>query len=93
MSYLLTCPHCGVREVTDFAFGGEFHPRPGSRPSPRELNRYMYFRANAAGPQVEWWYHRAGCREWFLAERNTTTNEIAWTALPADAPSAVNLSA
>jgi glycine/D-amino acid oxidase-like deaminating enzyme len=22
MSFVLTCPHCGVREVADFAFGG-----------------------------------------------------------------------
>ena len=23
MSYLLTCPNCGVREVTDFGYGGD----------------------------------------------------------------------
>ena len=23
VSYLLTCPNCGVREVTDFSYGGE----------------------------------------------------------------------
>ena len=28
MSFLLTCPNCGVREVTDFAYGGEVVPRP-----------------------------------------------------------------
>ena len=27
MSYLLTCPNCGVREVTDFGFGGEIAAR------------------------------------------------------------------
>ena len=38
MSYLLTCPNCGVREVTDFAFGGEVTARPRERPTLRELN-------------------------------------------------------
>ncbi|WCB94902.1 hypothetical protein DSM104299_03642 [Baekduia alba] len=86
MSFQLACPNCGPREVTDFGFGGEVHPRPASKPAPRELNAYLYFRRNPAGPQVEWWHHRAGCRAWFLAERDTRTNDVAWTALPADAP-------
>ena len=37
MSYVLTCPNCGPREVTDFSFGGEVNPRPKAAPSPREL--------------------------------------------------------
>ena len=36
----------------------------------------MYFRDNVAGVQREWWQHRAGCGEWFLAERDTRTNEV-----------------
>lgn len=87
MSYVLTCPNCGPREVTDFGFGGEYHPRPATAPSERDLNRYVYFRRNVAGPQVEWWHHRSGCRQWFLAERDTRSNEVKWTALPGEAPS------
>jgi sarcosine oxidase subunit delta len=86
MSYQLSCPNCGLREVTDFGFGGETHARPTASPGERELGRYIYFRRNVAGPQVEWWHHRSGCRAWFLAERDTRTNAVAWTALPADAP-------
>jgi heterotetrameric sarcosine oxidase delta subunit len=82
MSYLLTCPNCGVREVTDFAFGGEVSARPKSRPSFRELNTYNYFRRNVAGVQREWWFHRSGCRAWFIADRNTATNEVLMTARP-----------
>ncbi len=81
MSFLLNCPICGTREVTDFGFGGEIVVRPESRPGERELNRYNYFRANTAGVQREWWWHRAGCRTWFQAERNTLTNEVLWTAV------------
>jgi heterotetrameric sarcosine oxidase delta subunit len=84
MSFLLTCPHCGVREVTDFAFGGETSSRPAEQPTQRELGAYNYFRANLAGVQREWWFHRSGCRVWFLAERDTRTNAVRFTALPGD---------
>jgi heterotetrameric sarcosine oxidase delta subunit len=82
VSYVLTCPNCGPREVTDFGFGGEVNPRPVSSPSQRELNAYNYFRKNVAGVQREWWFHRSGCGEWFLAERDTRTNEVLVTELP-----------
>jgi heterotetrameric sarcosine oxidase delta subunit len=82
VSYVLTCPNCGVREVTDFAFGGELNPRPRQTPSLRELGEYNYFRDNVAGVQREWWLHRSGCGEWFIAERDTRTNEVHWTAPP-----------
>ena len=85
VSFLLTCPNCGVREVTDFGFGGEVSARPASRPSFRELNTYNYFRSNVAGLQREWWFHRSGCRAWFIAERDTRTNEVRFTALPGEA--------
>ena len=82
MSYVLTCPNCGPREVTDFGYGGEVNPRPNSNPSRRELNTYNYFRRNVAGVQREWWSHRSGCGAWFLAERDTRTNEVLLTKLP-----------
>jgi sarcosine oxidase, subunit delta len=82
VSYVLTCPNCGPREVTDFGFGGEVNPRPGPNPSRRELNTYNYFRRNVAGVQREWWSHRSGCGAWFLAERDTRTNEVLLTELP-----------
>ena len=76
MSFLLTCPNCGTREVTDFGYGGEMTSRPRHTPTLR------YFRRNVAGVQREWWYHRSGCRVWFIAERDTRTNDVLWTALP-----------
>ena len=82
MSFLLTCPNCGVREVTDFGYGGEVTVRPKAKPTQRELNAYNYFRTNVAGVQREWWFHRSGCRAWFQAERDTRTNDVLATALP-----------
>jgi heterotetrameric sarcosine oxidase delta subunit len=84
MSFLLACPNCGVREVTDFGFGGEVSERPKTRPEFRDLSAYNYFRRNTAGVQREWWYHRSGCRAWFIAERNTSTNEVLFTARPSE---------
>jgi heterotetrameric sarcosine oxidase delta subunit len=83
VSFLLECPHCGIREVADFAFGGEVCKRPQD-PSFRELCEYNYIRENVAGVQREWWYHRSGCRTWFLAERDTRTNEVLRIGLPGE---------
>jgi heterotetrameric sarcosine oxidase delta subunit len=88
MSFRLACPICGPRDVNEFRFQGELTRRPRTRPSLRELAGYVYFRDNVAGVQQEWWYHRLGCGRWFIAERDTTTNEVLATALPsAHAPS------
>ena len=84
MSFVLSCPHCGPREVADFAYGGEALERPSGERSRRELYRYVYFRRNVAGVQREWWYHRSGCGAWFQAERDTRTNEVRWTGPPGD---------
>ena len=42
----------------------------------------LYFRDNVAGVHREWWYHRHGCGLWFVAERDTTTNEVVSTEVP-----------
>jgi heterotetrameric sarcosine oxidase delta subunit len=83
MPFLLSCPHCGPREVTEFVAGGEVVDRPAQRPRDRrELGAYLYFRANAAGPQREWWFHGAGCGRWFVATRDTATGEVLANGAP-----------
>jgi heterotetrameric sarcosine oxidase delta subunit len=82
MSFLLPCPNCGPRDVNEFHFQGEVTTRPREPQSFRELTTYLYFRKNVAGVQREWWYHRFGCETWFLAERDTRTNEVLSTELP-----------
>jgi sarcosine oxidase subunit delta len=83
MSFLLDCPNCGARDVGEFKFQGEVTVRPRRTPTLRELTDYVYFRQNVAGVQREWWCHRAGCGLWFLAERDTRTNAVLRTELPA----------
>ena len=84
MSFLLPCPNCGLRDVNEFAYGGELTTRPpvngAARPDVRELGSYLYFRRNVAGVQREWWFHRLGCELWFQAARDTRTNEVLRTA-------------
>ena len=75
---LIECPNCGPRNSQEFRYGGEYNPRPGK---PLEVNEaewtdYLFMKANTRGEQKEWWYHRAGCQLWFLAERHTKTNLI-----------------
>ena len=82
---LVTCPNCGPREVQELRCAGESTTRPKTTPTQRELNEYIYFRANEAGLQREWWFCRA-CEDWFLAERNTVTNEVSRTWHPASSP-------
>jgi len=82
MSFLLSCPYCGPRPVDEYAYFGEVTKRPKSSPSLRDLTEYVYFRDNVAGVQREWWQHRTGCGEWFLAERDTRTNEVLAIHLP-----------
>jgi len=82
MSFLLRCPNCGLRSVDDFRYSGEFHERPPGTASLKEWSDYLYARRNEAGAQKEWWYHYFGCRKWFLAVRETTTNTVLETFWP-----------
>jgi methylglutamate dehydrogenase subunit B len=89
MSFILACPTCGPRPVDEFSWGGELTARPQPGCSDRELFEALYMRRNVAGPQREWWFHAAGCREWFIAERDTRTNEVLAVEPPrADVPEA-----
>ena len=82
MSFLLPCPQCGPRDVYEFRWGGARSRRPAPD-SPREAwVAYLYLRENPAGRLQEWWYHRMGCRRWFLAVRDTRSNEVAHTFWP-----------
>ena len=84
MSFLLRCPNCEERNVHEFRFGGEVNDRPLPSAPQDEWTRYFYDRRNVAGMQQEWWYHRTGCRKWFMAYRDTVSNEVTQTFWPQD---------
>jgi sarcosine oxidase subunit delta len=65
MSFLITCPNCGPRDVTEFNYGGQILASGAS---------------NLPGRQQERWYHRFGCRRWLRTERDVRTNQVFATA-------------
>ncbi len=82
MAFLIRCPNCGERGVYEFRFGGEVTRRPATDASTDEWTSYFYFRRNVAGQQREWWYHKFGCRKWFVATRDTESNAVVETSWP-----------
>ncbi|MGX9888199.1 sarcosine oxidase subunit alpha family protein [Streptomyces sp. NPDC002276] len=76
---LIPCPWCGPRDEAEFHYGGQAHvayPENQADLTDEEWARYLFFRANPKGPFAERWSHAAGCRRWFNAVRDTSTNEI-----------------
>lgn len=74
------CPYCKEeREEVEFGYAGEaFIDRPLK---PFELDdeqwaQYLFNRKNTKGNHFELWSHRAGCRKFFTAERNTATHQF-----------------
>ncbi len=73
---LLNCPLNGPRNISEFACGGEVVAEPDSRRcSDREWADFVFTENNTAGVVREWWLHTATAY-WFIAERDTTTDEI-----------------
>jgi heterotetrameric sarcosine oxidase delta subunit len=73
---LVPCPHCGPRNASEFRCVGEQRARPPDGTGPEQWRSYLYLRTNADGWVTESWYHRAGCRQYFIVERDTVTNEV-----------------
>lgn len=76
---LISCPWCGRRDEVEFTYGGEAHrvrPLDPDALDEREWADYLYMRNNPKGLHLERWVHSAGCRRWFNAARNTTSNRI-----------------
>ena len=77
----LTCPINGPRPLQEFTFGGELRPMPDPNQSSNdEWADYVFNRNGAPSIQHEWWYHIASST-WFIAERNTATDEFIRTYL------------
>jgi sarcosine oxidase subunit delta len=74
---LISCPHCGARDQTEFAYGGDASVVRPAPDAPLEAwVAYVYLRDNPAGPHDEYWQHVAGCRRWFRIRRDTVSHEI-----------------
>jgi sarcosine oxidase subunit delta len=81
---LLPCPYCGPRNASEFRYVGEMSERPDpNATSTEEWRTFLYVRDNPAGWTTETWFHSAGCRQHFVAERHTVSNEVRSSRLPA----------
>ncbi|MBT3427853.1 MAG: sarcosine oxidase subunit delta [Gammaproteobacteria bacterium] len=72
----LRCPLNGLRNISEFIYGGEYHDVPDYRScSSRDWSEHVFFAENKAGWVIEWWCHLP-TSYWFLVERNTVSDEI-----------------
>jgi heterotetrameric sarcosine oxidase delta subunit len=74
----INCPHCGERDVREFAYLGDASVQRPDPQAPDALERftsYVYFRDNPAGPHCELWYHGA-CQAWLVVTRDTRSHEV-----------------
>lgn len=78
---LLSCPINGVRPVSEFAYGGEVRDMPSPESaSDAQWADYVFNRSGAGGIKKEWWCHTPS-NVWFIAERNSLTDEVLRTYL------------
>ena len=80
---IMPCPLNGPRNISEFVYGGEVVIEPDPEACTRaEWADYVFLERNRAGVVREWWLHVATAY-WFIAERDTVTDEIVRT-YPAD---------
>jgi sarcosine oxidase subunit delta len=78
---LMTCPINGTRSISEFVYGGEYREMPDpSTADDMTWAAYVFYRDNVPGIKKEWWCH-APSNTWFIAERNTLTDEVIQTYL------------
>ncbi|MEX1107672.1 MAG: sarcosine oxidase subunit delta [Dongiaceae bacterium] len=73
---IINCPLNGPRNALEFVCAGEVRTMPDpARCSDHEWADYTFLENNTAGLVKEWWCH-VPSSYWFIAERNTVTDEI-----------------
>jgi sarcosine oxidase subunit delta len=75
------CPINGARPISEFLCGGEVRPIP----DPNAVDDatwagYLFDRNGEPGIKREWWCHLPS-NTWFIAERDTLTDEVLRTYL------------
>jgi sarcosine oxidase, subunit delta len=75
----IPCPWCGLRDETEFRYGGEAgvaYPADPDTVDDAAWSEYLFVRSNPKGWFKERWVHTSGCRQWFTVERHTVSYEI-----------------
>jgi heterotetrameric sarcosine oxidase delta subunit len=84
----IKCPYCGIRDQTEFRYGGEanrIRPSHAEQLSDAEWAAYLFNRENPKGALRERWVHSYGCRQWFIVVRDTVTHDMLESS-PVSAP-------
>jgi heterotetrameric sarcosine oxidase delta subunit len=71
------CPFCGLRDETEFTYGGYPSPAPGPEASNATWAAYLFTRPLPDGPQDELWRHAHGCGQWFTLRRDPAKRSFA----------------
>jgi len=77
--FIINCPYCGVRDHSEFSYGGEAHivrPKQPTELTDDQWAEYLFMRKNIKGLQYERWNHAHGCRRWFNMCRDTSNDKI-----------------
>jgi len=73
---IMPCPLNGPRNISEFVCAGDVKSEPDpNRCTDAEWAEYVFLHDNEAGMVREWWCH-VPTAYWFIAERNTVTDEI-----------------
>lgn len=81
---IMHCPLNGPRNISEFVCGGEVREMPNpAGGSDREWAEYLFMEGNPKGFIREWWLH-VPSTYWFIAERDTETEDILRTYPPAE---------
>jgi sarcosine oxidase subunit delta len=81
MLKVLTCPINGTRPIQEFTYGGAVREMPDPQGADdAQWADYVFNRSGEPGVQREWWFHIAS-NTWFVAERDTLTDEFVRTYL------------
>lgn len=73
---IMICPVNGARNIAEFAWGGEVKPDVDPATcTDQAWTDHLFLEANIAGMVTEWWLHTP-TNTWFIARRNTLTDEI-----------------
>ena len=79
---IMPCPLNGPRNISEFICGGEVVVPPDpDRCTDAAWADHVFMQGNAAGMVREWWFH-VPTAYWFIAERNTLSDEIVRTYDP-----------
>lgn len=74
----LTCPLNGLRDISEFVYGGPMKTIPEADAPTEAWADYVFFEDNQQGRVFEWWLHVPSAF-WFIAERDTVSDKVICT--------------